>query len=329
VSRAWECLLGKGANECTTAIDAVNQHHTSKGHEGGDSDEFLPPTRIRGVDGAIRDGDSVVFFNFRGDRPRELVKAFLLDDDAFAALPRGGFERHERPRNLFFATMAEYETGLPARVIFARAEKMPDILGAWIAAQGLRQFRCAETEKFPHVTFFFNDYREEPFEGEVRTIIPSPRDVATYDLKPEMSALGVRDAVLARIAATDCEDLLIVNFANCDMVGHTGSLLAAIRAVQVTDECVGAIVDAVLARNGSLIVTADHGNVEQMRDPATGAPHTAHTNFTVPLMVIGRTFAGRRLRDDGRLADVAPTLLDMMGLPQPAAITGRSLLQPS
>jgi 2,3-bisphosphoglycerate-independent phosphoglycerate mutase len=329
VSRAWECLLGKGANECTTALDAVNQHHTSKGREGGDSDEFLPPTRIRGVDGAIRDGDSVVFFNFRGDRPRELVKAFLLDDDAFAALPRGGFERHERPRNLFFATMAEYETGLPARVIFARAEKMPDILGAWIAAQGLRQFRCAETEKFPHVTFFFNDYREEPFAGEVRTIIPSPRDVATYDLKPEMSALGVRDAVLARIAATDCEDLLIVNFANCDMVGHTGSLSAAIRAVQVTDECVGAIVDAVLARNGSLIVTADHGNVEQMRDPATGAPHTAHTNFTVPLMVIGRTFAGRRLREDGRLADIAPTLLDMMGLPQPAAMTGSSLLQPS
>lgn len=329
VARAWSCLVGRDGDVSATALDAVKAHHASKGREGGDSDEFLPPTRIRGVDGAIRDGDSVVFFNFRGDRPRELVKAFLLDDAAFAALPRGGFTRGERPRDLFFATMAEYESGLPVQVVFPRPEKMADILGSWISKKGLRQFRCAETEKFPHVTFFFNDYREEPFAGEVRTIIPSPRDVATYDLKPEMSAYGVRDAVLARIAAADCEDLLIVNFANCDMVGHTGSLPAAIKAVQVTDGCVGAIVDAVLARGGSLIVTADHGNVEQMRDPDTGAPHTAHTNYTVPLLVIGLAFQGRRLRDDGRLADIAPTLLDMMGIAQPAAMTGRSLLLPS
>jgi len=329
VARAWECLLGRDGESRATALHAVSEHHASKGREGGDSDEFLPPTRLQGVDGAIRNGDSVVFFNFRGDRPRELVKAFLFDDDAFAALPGGGFARGERPRDLFFATMAEYEAGLPVQVIFPRAEKMPDILGSWIAAQGLRQFRCAETEKFPHVTFFFNDYREEPFAGEARTIIPSPRDVATYDLKPEMSAFGVRDAVLDRIASADCEDLLIVNFANCDMVGHTGSLPAAIKAVQVTDACVGAIVDAVLARGGSLIVTADHGNVEQMRDPETGAPHTAHTNYTVPLLVIGRALAGRRLRDDGRLADIAPTLLDMMGIPKPTAMTGRSLLIPS
>jgi len=329
VARAWECLLGRAGDWHASALDAVTEHHASKGREGGDSDEFLPPTRIQGVDGAIRDGDSVVFFNFRGDRPRELVKAFLFDDATFTALPRGGFARGERPHDLFFATMAEYESGLPVQLVFARAEKMPDTLGSWISAKGLRQFRCAETEKFPHVTFFFNDYREEPFARETRTIIPSPRDVATYDLKPEMSALGVRDAVLDRIAAVDCEDLLIVNFANCDMVGHTGSLPAAIKAVQVTDACVGAIVDAVLARGGSLIVTADHGNVEQMRDPETGAPHTAHTNYMVPLMVIGRAFTARRLRDDGRLADIAPTLLDMMGVPQPTAMTGRSLLIPS
>ncbi len=329
VARAWECLLGRGGEQCASALDAVSAHHASSGREGGDSDEFLPPTCIRAVDGAIRDGDSVIFFNFRGDRPRELVKTFLFDDAAFDLLPRGGFPRGDRPRDLFFVTMAAYESGLPVHVAFDRPDKMPDILGAWISAQGLRQFRCAETEKFPHVTYFFNDYREEPFAGEVRTIIPSPRDVATYDLKPEMSAAGVRDAVLARIAAPDCEDLLIVNFANCDMVGHTGSLPAAIKAVEVTDACVGAIVDAVLARGGSLIVTADHGNVEQMRDPTTGAPHTAHTNYTVPLLVVGRAFAGRRLREDGRLADIAPTLLDMMGLPQPPAMTGRTLLLPS
>ncbi len=164
--------------------------------------------------------------------------------------------------------------------------------------------------------------------GETRTIIPSPRDVATYDLKPEMSAAGVRDAVLGRIAAKDCEDVIIVNFANCDMVGHTGSLPAAIQAVEVVDACVGKIVDAVLARGGSLVITADHGNVEQMKDPITGAPHTAHTNYDVPLMVVGNAFQGRSLRTDGRLADIAPTMLDMMGIHAPDAMTGRSLLLP-
>jgi 2,3-bisphosphoglycerate-independent phosphoglycerate mutase len=195
-----------------------------------------------------------------------------------------------------------------------------------VSDAGLTQFRCAETEKFPHVTFFFNDYREEPFPGERRVIVPSPKDVPTYDLKPEMSAAGVRDAVLARLAAPDCEHLIVVNFANPDMVGHTGSLPAAIKACEVVDACVQAIIDATLARGGELIITADHGNAEQMKDPVTGAPHTAHTNFTVPLTVVGQRWKGAHLRDGGRLGDVAPTLLKMLGVGVPAPMTGASLL---
>jgi 2,3-bisphosphoglycerate-independent phosphoglycerate mutase len=202
---------------------------------------------------------------------------------------------------------------------------MNSIAGEYFSSLGLTQFRCAETEKFPHVTFFFNDYRDDPFEGEHREIIQSPR-VATYDLQPEMSAHGVRDAVLRRLAAPDCETLIVVNFANGDMVGHTGSLPATIKACEVVDECVGALVEAALARGGTLIVTADHGNAEQMRDPATGMPHTAHTTYDVPLMVVGEAFKSRRLRSGGRLADIVPTALAMLGLPQPPAMTGQSLL---
>jgi len=326
VAQAWECLLGRSSRTSASASAAIAAHHASTGPEGCDSDEFLPPTRIAGVDGSIRDGDSVIFFNFRGDRPRELVKTFLFDEPHFRALANGGFARGAVPSNLYFCTMAQYETGLPVHVIFDRPARMPHILGSWLADHNLTQFRCAETEKFPHVTYFFNDYREECFVGEQRAIIPSPRDVATYDLKPEMSAAGVRDAVLARIAAPDCENVLIVNFANCDMVGHTGNLAAAIRSVQVVDACVGSIVDATLARGGSLIVTADHGNIEQMKDPITGAPHTAHTNYDVPLIVVGAAFRGRNLRTGGRLADIAPTMLNMIGLDAPDAMTGRSLL---
>jgi len=204
---------------------------------------------------------------------------------------------------------------------------MDGILGQVVSDAGLTQFRCAETEKFPHVTFFFNDYREAPFPGERRTIVPSPKEVPTYDLKPEMSAPGVRDAVLARLAAPDCERLLIVNFANPDMVGHTGSLPATVKACETVDGCVKAIIDATLARSGELIVTADHGNADQMKDPVTGAPHTAHTNYTVPLTVVGGRWKGARLREGGRLGDVAPTLLQMLGLAQPAAMTGESLLK--
>ena len=325
VERAWLALLDRGAPHADSALGALERHYSNPAAPSQDGDEFMPPTVIV-PEGTIRDGDSVIFFNFRGDRPRELVKAFVLDDAAFRALPGGGFARGAVPKDLVFVTMADYEHGLPVNVAFPRAEPMKDILGDWLSAHGVAQFRCAETEKFPHVTFFFNDYREEPFAGEVREIVPSPRDVATYDLKPQMSAEGVCDAVLARLAAPDCEPVIIVNFANGDMVGHTGSLDATVSAIETVDACVGRIIDATLARGGSLIITADHGNAEQMRDPESGSPHTAHTNYLVPLSVVGERFRGRTLRSDGRLADIAPTLLEMIGLPKPDAMTGTSLL---
>lgn len=326
VERAWTCLLGRAGATATSAIAALERAYAHPESPTQVGDEFVPPTRMEGVDGAVRENDAVIFFNFRGDRPRELVKAFVLDDAAWAAVQGGGFARDPRPRNLFFATMAEYEAGLPVELVFRRPPKMANILGAWMAHLGLTQFRCAETEKFPHVTFFFNDYREQPFPGETRVIVPSPRDVRTYDQKPEMSAFEVRDAVLGRLRAADCEALIVVNFANADMVGHTGNLPAVIRAVETVDACVGSIMEAVQARGGTLLITADHGNAEQMMDPATGAPHTSHTNFTVPMSVVGDGLRHARLRDDGRLADIAPTLLDMMGLDQPAEMTGRSLI---
>ena len=328
VERAWNALLGRGAAAAPGALPALERHYASPPSPSQDGDEFMPPTAIV-PEGAIRDGDAVIFFNFRGDRPRELCKAFVLDEAAFRALPGGGFDRGAVPKDLLFVTMAEYEHGLPVEVAFPRTEPMKDILGEWLSAHGVAQFRCAETEKFPHVTFFFNDYREDPFNGEVREIVPSPRDVATYDLKPQMSAEGVCDAVLARLSSADCEPVIIVNFANGDMVGHTGSLDATVAAVETVDACVGRIMDATLARGGSLIITADHGNAEQMRDADSGSPHTAHTNYLVPLSIVGERFRGCRLRSDGRLADIAPTLLDMIGLPRPDAMTGRSLLVPA
>ncbi|MSR18303.1 MAG: 2,3-bisphosphoglycerate-independent phosphoglycerate mutase [Phycisphaerales bacterium] len=327
VKRAYDCLTGVGSSLASnSAADALRFAYDNPIDENRKGDEFVQPTRILADEGVLQSGDSVVFFNFRGDRPRELVKSLLYEDAPFAALKGGGFARTWRPQDLYFCTMSDYEHGLPVHVAFARPPKMPDILGDWLAQKSLRQLRCAETEKFPHVTFFFNDYREPPFEGEVRTLIQSPQDVATYDLKPQMSAAGVRDAVIARLHTEDCEDVIIVNFANGDMVGHTGNLRAAIAACECVDGCVGAIVEATLTRGGSLIVTADHGNAEQMKDPLTGAPHTAHTNYPVPLTVVGAEFRSKRLREDGRLADIAPTLLAMMGLSKPAAMSGSTLI---
>ncbi|MCE9619676.1 MAG: 2,3-bisphosphoglycerate-independent phosphoglycerate mutase [Planctomycetes bacterium] len=325
VKKAYDLLTKPSAPCPGDALSAIRGHiaHPLSKTERGD--EFMPPTRLL-KDGVICDGDSVIFFNFRGDRPRELCKAFTLNDDAWKVVQGGGFDRAPRPTQLFFLTMSEYERGLPTKVMFTRPTKMEHILGEVVSTAGLTQFRCAETEKFPHVTFFFNDYREEPFTGEKREIIPSPRDIPTYDLKPEMSAAGVRDAVLARLAAPDCESLIVVNFANPDMVGHTGSLPAAIKACEVTDACVQKILDATLLRGGQLVITADHGNAEQMKDPVTGAPQTAHTNFDVPLFVVSEKFKNAKLRKDGRLADIAPTLLQLLGLPKPPEMTGQSLI---
>jgi 2,3-bisphosphoglycerate-independent phosphoglycerate mutase len=333
VKAAYDCLVRPIERTAPSALAAVTAYYEHPSDASRASDEFVLPTQIvppgsrdAAASSRIRSGDSVIFFNYRGDRPREITKAFVYDDATWSTIEGGGFDRGARLEDLSFATMAEYEEGLPVKVVFGRPEKMPMILGETISVAGLRQFRCAETEKYPHVTFFFNDYREAPFEGERRELIPSPRDVATYDLKPEMSAFGVRDAVLRRLAAPDCEELIVVNFANGDMVGHTGKLDAAIKACEAVDQCVGAIVDATLKRQGSLIVFADHGNCEQMWDPKANCPHTAHTNYDVPLFVVGERVRGATLRSGGRLADVAPTALAMMGLAQPKDMTGKPLL---
>ena len=332
VARAYECLTGTPEHTAESADRALAEYYASPTEPSRHGDEFVEPVAI-GVDEddvastRIGDGDSVVFFNFRGDRPREITKAFVLDDDEWSKVERGGFERRHRPGDLRFTGMTSYEAGLPIEVIFQKPPRMVDILGETLSRAGLTQFRCAETEKFPHVTFFFNDYREEPFPGETREIVPSPTDVATYDLKPEMSAAGVRDAVLERLGSAECPDLLIVNFANGDMVGHTGSLPAAITACETVDQCVGRIVEATLERGGALVVTADHGNAEQMWDPDGDCPHTAHTNYDVPLHLVSERHRDAGLRDDGRLADVAPTLLGLLGLDVPEAMTGRDLIR--
>jgi 2,3-bisphosphoglycerate-independent phosphoglycerate mutase len=344
VHRAFACLTGREAAAHGVRAEAAASAAVKWGYENvmGETmkgDEFTPPTMV-GVDEAerartrIKDGDAVVFVNYRGDRPREIVSAFVLPDAEWAKVKASpdsgavGFVRGAKMK-LDFVCMSAYSEALVpyVRVAFPKPAKMVDIAGEFVSKCGLRQFRCAETEKFPHVTFFFNDYRDEPFAGETREIIPSPK-VATYDMQPEMSARGICDAVLRRLAAADCEPFIVVNFANADMVGHTGSLPAAIKACETVDGCVGKLVEATLKRGGSLIVTADHGNAEQMFDPETGSPHTAHTVYDVPLIVVGERFKGRRLKKEGegRLADVVPTMLDMMGLKKPVEMTGESLL---
>lgn len=357
VDRAFRCMTGVGAKAARipvvpSAEQAVQSFYDHPSAENMKGDEFITPTMIApNPDEALRtriaDGDTVIFYNYRGDRPREIVSAFVLPDEQWEKVTpspdtqNSGFNRGPR-LNLRFVTMTSYSEALAphVRVAFPKPPKMVNIAGEYLSKLGLRQFRCAETEKYPHVTFFFNDYRDPPFPGETRENPQSPK-VATYDLKPEMSAESVCDAVLRRLAASDCEHLLVVNFANGDMVGHTGNLQAAIRACETVDACVGRIMDATLNRDGSLIITADHGNAEQMFDPQTGSPHTAHTTYDVPLFVVGRAFKGRRLRGDnsaanwtdagmrerrGRLADIMPTALDMLGLDKPAEMTGESLL---
>ena len=339
VETAYRLLTESQGKRAATAEEAFQSYYDNPTEPNRAGDEFIEATVV-GEPCPIRAGDAVVFFNFRGDRPRELTRAFTFESFPYAeksnsqnveksrdsAPPnRLGFERGPRIEDLYYCTMSEYEAGLPVEVAFARPAKMVNILGAYAADLGLRQFRCAETEKYPHVTFFFNDYRDEPFKGEDRQIVPSPRDVTTYDQKPAMSAEGVTEEMLRRIAS-DTYDLFILNYANGDMVGHTGNLAAAIEAVQVVDRCVGKVVDAVLAEGGAAIVTADHGNCEQMINPATGGPHTSHTTYDVDLIVVDDRHKGRKLREGGRLADIAPTLLAMGGIAQPSEMMGSSLL---
>ena len=322
VEKAYRAIVFGDGPRFRSAIDAVRHYYENPTESNMAGDEFVTPSVISG-DGSgrplatVRDGDSVIFYNYRGDRPRELTKAFVLDEFT-------GFDRGAKLR-LHFTTMTAYEQGLPVRVAYPKPPKMINILGEYLANKGLKQFRCAETEKYPHVTFFFNDYRDPPFAGEDRLVVPSPTDVSTYDQKPEMSAYGIADEVIRRLDS-GVYDLVVVNFANGDMVGHTGVLPAAIKAVEHVDVCVGRILDAVQRQKGVAIVTADHGNCEQMIDPATGGPHTAHTTYDVEFIVVDDRMRGRRLLEDGRLADVAPTALHMMDLEKPPEMTGRSLI---
>lgn len=328
-------LLTEGIGEpVTAATHAYRDYYQHPDDTNRKGDEFVRPTVVVGNDGEplprIADGDAVVFYNFRGDRPRELTKAFCLDEFPFEAEGKDGvgrqmgFKRNCKP-DVKFVTMTEYEQGMPVEAAVKKPPKMQNTLGAYVSEASLTQFRCAETEKFPHVTFFFNDYRDAPYQREERQIIASPRDVTTYDQKPEMSAPGVTAEMLRRIAS-DKYDLMVLNYANGDMVGHTGSLPAAIKAVEAVDRGVGKIVNAVLQKGGALIITADHGNCEQMVDPETGGIHTAHTTYDVDLIVADDQFKGSPLRTGGRLADIAPTVLRLLGLAQPAEITGESLI---
>ena len=331
VQQAYEMMTRGSERTAETAREAIQHYYDHPTEASRKGDEFITATTIVPSDAEpmlVRDGDAIIFMNYRGDRTRELTKAFVLPDDQWAAIDGGGFDRGKRIENLYFATMTGYETGLPVHVIFEKPAKMPDILGEYISSLGLHQFRCAETEKYPHVTFFFNDYRDEPFAEEDRGMAPSPRDVSTYDQKPEMSAEEVTQKVLQEIDSGEAA-LIVVNYANGDMVGHTGVLAAAIQAVETVDACVGRLVEATLAKGGSLIVTADHGNCEQMINPETGGPHTAHTTYDVPLIVVEPGLEGSELRGGGRLADIAPTVLELMGLPIPEAMTGKPLIRVS
>ncbi|RKY23460.1 MAG: 2,3-bisphosphoglycerate-independent phosphoglycerate mutase [Planctomycetota bacterium] len=316
VQKAYECMrIGKAA-KAASAAEAV-----AKSYEKDVTDEFIEPTCIINDDNepiaTIDDGDGVIFFNFRGDRPREITRAFVEPDfKEFARTTKS---------NIYFVCMTEYDATLPVPVAFPKPPKMKNILGAYWSSLGLKQFRCAETEKYAHVTFFFNDYTEKPFSGEDRQIVPSPR-VRTYDLKPEMSAFEVAGIVQERLDSKKY-NVLVVNFANPDMVGHTGVLSAAIKAAETVDQCVGKVLDKVKELGGAAIITADHGNFEKMVDIKSGKPHTSHTVGDVPLIVFDQRHKSRKLREGGRLADIGPTLLEMMGLPQPEEMTGKSLIE--
>ena len=314
VEQAYRAVVAAEGERAGDPLEAVEQSYAA-----GTSDEFVLPTVIGGYAG-MRDGDGLFMANFRADRAREILTA-LLDPafDGFAATPRPGFR--------CAVGMVEYSNELNNFLTaLYPPEELNETLGEVVAAAGRRQLRIAETEKYAHVTFFFNGGREDVFDGEERILVPSP-DVATYDLKPEMSAPEVTDRLAAAIEG-DGFDLIVVNYANGDMVGHTGDLAAAITAVETVDACVGRLAAAVEKVGGCILLTADHGNAEQMTDKATGQAHTAHTMNKVPLLLVNGPDRVAAL-GNGRLADIAPTVLDLMGLPKPKAMTGRSLLQPA
>lgn len=306
--KSWDAIvLGRGEGCETSPAEAVRAQY-----ERGITDEFMPPLIFSHAgEQRVADGDTVFFFNFRADRARQLSQAFLLRDF-------DGFEREVWPQ-VNYVTLTQYDVTYPSPFIFA-PEGLRHILGEVVSDAGKTQLRIAETEKYPHVTYFFNGGIERAFGGEERKIVPSPK-VATYDLQPEMSAREVTDEVLARITNFD---LIILNFANPDMVGHTGVVAAAIKGVETIDECIARIVPEVLAHGGACLITADHGNCEQMRN-SDASPNTAHTTNLVHFVYVAENAAQFRV-EDGILADVAPTLLFLLELPKPKEMTGRNLL---
>ncbi|HEY5005722.1 MAG TPA: 2,3-bisphosphoglycerate-independent phosphoglycerate mutase [Ktedonobacteraceae bacterium] len=290
------------------------------------TDEFILPTVVL-EDGhpvaLVKEGDAVIHYNFRPDRARQLTKAFVLKE--LPPQAEGKFNRGPRLADLTYVMMTEYETGLDAEVAY-RADEVHMPLARVISEQGLRQFHTAETEKYAHVTYFINGRRETPFPGEDRDLVPSPK-VPTYDLQPEMSAAGITDTAVEHIRS-GLYDLVIMNYANADMVGHTGVIEATIKAVETVDTGVGRVVEATLAVGGGLAITADHGNAEQLIEYATGKPFTAHTTFPVPLYLVVPGLEQAHLRNDGILADVSPTILQILGIAQPKDMQGHSLLLP-
>jgi 2,3-bisphosphoglycerate-independent phosphoglycerate mutase len=313
VERAYRAIVEAQGPRAASAHEGFERSFAA-----GKTDEFVEPFVVGRYEG-VKPEDAGLHFNFRPDRARELTRALALPDfDAFARA--GG----RAPLEGRYACMTVYDSKFALPVAFPK-EQYANIFPEIVSRAGLKQFRCAETEKYAHVTYFFNGGREEPFEGEDRKMLPSPKDVATYDLKPQMSAAGVAEAVTRAVESGEY-DFVVVNFANPDMVGHTGVLRAAIQAVEAVDEGVGKIVAATRARGGAVLITADHGNCELMKDPATGQPHTSHTLNPVPIVYVNDADRGARIRPGGRLCDIAPTMLEVLGLPQPPEMTGRSLL---
>jgi 2,3-bisphosphoglycerate-independent phosphoglycerate mutase len=313
VERAYSAMVRGEGVQRTSSTDAIEASYAADG-----TDEFVEPAvivRDGAPVGQLRDGDGCIFFNFRSDRAREITRALALPDCP-------GFARQSWPKLASYVCMTEYDATFGLPIAFG-PEELKNILGDVLGRAGLRQLRIAETEKYAHVTFFFNGGGEEPFPHEERCLIPSPKEVATYDLKPEMSAYLVTEELLKRLES-DAYDVVIVNFANADMVGHTGILEAAAQAVEAVDSCVGRIVAKVREKGGAVIITADHGNAEMMADEA-GGPHTAHTSEPVHLVLVDDSRKGARLRP-GTLADIAPTMLEILGLSQPAEMTGKSLI---
>lgn len=314
VKLAYDILTKGEGNKADSAVKGIQMSY-----DDGKNDEFVMPFAVEENGkpvGMIKDNDSVIFYNFRPDRAREITRAFC--DDEF-----DGFKREERLK-LTFVCFTNYDETIANKLVAFKKEAITNTFGEFLAAHDMTQARIAETEKYAHVTFFFNGGAEEPNRGEDRILVPSPKEVATYDLKPEMSAPQVCDKLVEAIKSGKY-DVIIINFANPDMVGHTGIEAAAIKAIEVVDACVGRTVDAIKEVNGVMFICADHGNAEQLIDYTTGEPWTAHTTNPVPFILVNAD-SGYKLREGGCLADIVPTLIELMGMEQPKEMTGKSLL---